>query len=190
MDCKTSSDLMMKNIEEDIDFIQQAHLLEHIGSCRACQEEYQLILELKDMMGQLPLMEPSAEFEDKIMNAIDLELYREKVEKRRILQPLIMSIGIYLTILFGFTMRIEFSYEEWLAVPSFIQHLALLGRVVEKLLGRIMLMAAYTRELYQFIFSMLLKLTSGNILIYSLSLLLLTSLLLIINTTINKIIRD
>ncbi len=190
MDCKTGSDLMMKSIEEDVDIMQQVHLLEHIGSCRACQEEYQLLLELREMLGQLPPVEPSAEFESKVMDSINTELYREKAEKRRILQPLIMSIGIYLTILFGFTMGTEFSYMEWLALPSFMQNLTLVGRVAEELLGRIMLMAAYTKNIYQFIFSILLELTSGSIFIYSLSLLLFTSLLLVINKTIFRIIRD
>lgn len=190
MDCKTSSDLMIKNIEKDIDPLQQADLLEHLGACEACREEYELLAELNDMFEELVMLEPSEGFESRIMSSIDHGLYIEKHENRRVFQPLAISIGIYLTILLGFTLGVDNSYSSWFRIPSLMQQLSWVSVIAERVIIRVILMINYTRSLYNFLFRLILHVSFGSLFVYFVGLIILTSLLVVINTTLFRIIKN
>jgi|GEM_PF-4718940 len=190
MDCKTSSDLMLKSIEKDIDPVQQADLLKHFEVCEACREEFQLLAELNNMLEGLEMLQPSEGFESRVMSSIDHGLYIEKKENRRALQALAMSIGIYLTILLGFTLGTDNSYSSWFRLPSLMQQLSWISVLAEGIFIRIAIMFNYTRSLYNLLFRLILKFSFGSVYVYLFGLLILTSLLVIINATLFRIIKD
>ena len=190
MDCKTSSDLMMSYIEKDIDFLQQANLLEHIAICDACRREYELISELNEMFCDLELFEPSEEFESRVMDLIDNSLYEEKANKRPTLQAILISIAIYLSVLIGFNTGKEAFFMEWRVIPSMVQQIAWISNIAEKLLVRIMLMFLYAKQIFNLLFKMIFQISLGSILIYGLGLVILTSLLVIINSTLYRILKN
>lgn len=190
MDCKTSSVLMIKYIERDIDQKQQADLLQHISSCQTCDDEFQLFVELNDMFNELDLYEPSNNFEEKVMDAIDHSLYLEKPNKRRIWQPVFISISIYISILLGVSFGVESSFIHWPVVPSIMQQMAWMNNIAERLLIRLMFIVFSIKDILQFFFRLLLEISFGSVAIYGFGLVLLTSIFIIINTTLIRLLKN
>lgn len=190
MDCKTSTDLMINYIEKNLDQRQQADLLEHVSNCEECGNEFQLFLELNDMFEELELFEPSSNFEEKIMDSIDHSLYLEKPIKRRIVQPVFISITIYISILLGVSFGRESTFMQWLIIPSVVQQLTWISNIAEKLLIKLMFVVFYTKDILQFLFELLLDMSFGSAAIYGLGLALLTALFIIINTTLIRILKN
>ncbi|MBM7615424.1 anti-sigma factor family protein [Alkaliphilus hydrothermalis] len=103
MDCKTSSALIMSYVDGTITHEEWAHLQNHMKSCSLCQEEFEVFTEMIGLIEEMPLYEPSSDFENKIMDFIDHSLYSSPTKQRVILSPILVCIGIYTTFATLFT---------------------------------------------------------------------------------------
>jgi hypothetical protein len=190
MDCKASSALMNDYIEKNLDLRQQADLLEHASGCEACDDELQVLLELNDLLGKLEFFEPRGNFVERVMDSIDHSLYLETPIKRRILQPMLISIAIYISILLGVSPGSESTFLQWLAIPSAAQQLPWINYFAEKLLIRPLLGLFYTKDILQLLLNLFLDISFGSAAIYGLGLALLTALFIIINTALLNILKN
>jgi hypothetical protein len=75
MDCRTSSEIMIKWMDGPLAESEEKQLTAHIEKCSACRLEYEEWQELASALAKLPDPAPSRGFEVRVMAAIDPTLY-------------------------------------------------------------------------------------------------------------------
>lgn len=70
MNCETANELMMKYLDHEINDIEEAQLLQHLKSCKACSEEFRCMKEAFALLGSAEEIEPPEDFEIKVMERI------------------------------------------------------------------------------------------------------------------------
>ncbi|MDW7671257.1 MAG: zf-HC2 domain-containing protein [Bacillota bacterium] len=75
MDCRTSSEIMIKWMDGPLAEPEEKQLMAHIEHCSTCRLEYAEWQELASALSELPDPVPSSGFEARVMAAIDPALY-------------------------------------------------------------------------------------------------------------------
>ncbi|SCY74014.1 anti-sigma factor family protein [Alkaliphilus peptidifermentans] len=190
MDCKTSSDLIMSYMDKNIADKDLLDLQHHIAVCANCSEEFLLFEEMVEGVKDLPMIEPSAGFEMKVMDSIDYSLYKKTTTRLLGLKEVFICTIIYLTALFVIN-GAEYSFNiNFSKIPKLIQQLSLLGTVIEELVGYSMIAFLYPRKMIFFLLSVFSRATTSTLMVYSLGLFVLTLVLVMIQTTLFKILKN
>lgn len=75
MDCRTISEIMMKQMDGPLADPEKQQLMNHIEGCPDCRQEYDEWQDLVQALNSLPEPMPSPGFETRVMAAIDPHLY-------------------------------------------------------------------------------------------------------------------
>lgn len=189
MDCKTASALIMSYVDGTIEENALADLQKHMKECYQCSEEFQLFTEMVKGIEELPMLEPSNNFETNIMEAIDLELYTTRTKKLQKYSPIFISIGMYLTFLIT-TVKPGIQKNVVLDFISAIQHLTLLSNLWETMVeSSFLLMGQLLRGTMQSIVKLATWNTTNFLLVYSFSFLTLVLLLVLIRRTLKGLLN-
>lgn len=70
--------LMMEFIDGSIGLEEENSLLEHIGVCKDCHQEFSLLRETIDLVEDMEEIAPPLEIESFVMESIDPKLYKER----------------------------------------------------------------------------------------------------------------
>jgi len=76
MDCRTSSEIMMKWMDGPLAELEEQQWMNHLAQCEACRQEVEEWKVIKHALEHLPQLEPAAGFEHRVMAAIDPDLYK------------------------------------------------------------------------------------------------------------------
>ena len=76
MDCRTSSEIMMKWMDGPLAELEEQQWMNHVAQCEACRQEYKEWKEIKHALAHLPQIAPGEGFEHRVMAAIDPDLYK------------------------------------------------------------------------------------------------------------------
>ena len=76
MDCRTSSEMMMKWMDGPLAEADEQQWMKHLAQCEACRQEFEEWKVIKHALAHLPHLEPVAGFETRVMAAIDPDLYK------------------------------------------------------------------------------------------------------------------
>lgn len=76
MDCPTSSKMMMKWMDGPLVEADEQQWQQHLAQCDACRQEFEEWKAIRHALAHLPCPEPSEGFENRVMAAIDPDLYK------------------------------------------------------------------------------------------------------------------
>lgn len=82
MKCRHVQNLMQRYHDGELDAAERASYENHLASCDACRELDAGYAAVFAALGGLPLAEPSAGFDGKVMARVDVSRYRASVAKR------------------------------------------------------------------------------------------------------------
>lgn len=77
MRCSEISELMMKYLDRDISELELMALEKHNLGCKSCNHEFKALKKAVDLVETLPDVEPSFNFEMKVMERIGRERYKQ-----------------------------------------------------------------------------------------------------------------
>lgn len=191
MDCKTSSNLIMAYVDQTITDDEWANLQKHLELCKECREEFDFFSQIEELIGELPMYEPSEAFEMKVMESIDHSLYQPTGKKGIGISALFMSIGIYITFLLGMEGMGKSLSGFGVNFSRMIQQLSLISDLSEKLFVKgFILLIVYPRKMIGGLYGFLAQTTLHTVLIYCAVLFTLMVLMKVIKNTLFRILIE
>ncbi|KAB3532431.1 zf-HC2 domain-containing protein [Alkaliphilus pronyensis] len=189
MDCKTSSNLIMSYIDNNITDKELLALQYHMSVCKNCREEFMLFNELVESICDLPMLEPSDGFEMRVIDSIDHSIYKSSTSKWLGIKEILISTIIYFGFLFSFSSS-EATIISLNSVSKIVQQLYLLGGFIEGIIEYIMVGSLYTRKMMFYLLGFFSRATTSTLVFYTISLLVLAAVLVMIQTTLYKILKN
>jgi anti-sigma factor RsiW len=80
--CRHVLNLMQRYHDGELSSAERAAYENHLASCGACRELDARVAAVFEALGDLPLIEPSAGFDERVLARVDVSRYRERWAKR------------------------------------------------------------------------------------------------------------
>lgn len=93
MNCKTAQARIGAYLDGELGGRDAIELRSHVDQCRHCQREEADVRGLKRAIAAIPIREPSAEFEQRLLGAVARESARE-TRHRRVAIPLFAGVAV------------------------------------------------------------------------------------------------
>lgn len=104
MKCVDSKNYIMKFFDRELNDIEEAHLKQHLKTCKDCSEEFNSLKEIFDIVEQESEIEPPEDFEIQVMSRIakETKMYKNNNENTSsVYSILLVSVSLIFVIIFS-----------------------------------------------------------------------------------------
>lgn len=100
MNCELYEDSIMKNLDGEIDDIENNRLMKHLSECNECRRKLEDLKNIMSAIEQTDIIEPPCDLEQTVMEKVKrLDIYNKRIKEKKIIASYFIAIMMFSAIL-------------------------------------------------------------------------------------------